>query len=91
MIFVLSMQFIMIPIDMAYFRAEIKNFKLGYEWKVSRFIFDIICCLDIVVCFFTGYYDETKKTVVLEPSTIALFVLFALICLRAHLRDTFLF
>lgn len=72
MIVILSAQFLMIPIDIAYFRAQVKNFKLGVEWKSTRFFFDLVCCLDVFICFFTGYYDETRKTVVLKPSTIAL-------------------
>lgn len=72
MILILSAQFLMIPIDIAYFRAQVRNFKLGLEWKSTRFFFDLVCCLDVVVCFFTGYYDETTKTVILKPSTIAL-------------------
>lgn len=72
MILIFSVQFLMIPIDIAYFRAQVRNFKLGNHWKTTRFVFDVICCFDVVICFFTGYYNEAKKTVVLEPSTIAL-------------------
>lgn len=72
MIIILSAQFLMIPLDIAYFRAEVKNFKLGLGWKATRFFFDVVCCFDVIICFFTGYYDETKKTVVLKPSTIAM-------------------
>lgn len=72
MILILSAQFIMIPIDIAYFRAEVKNLRLGTGWKACRFFFDICCCTDVVLCFITGYYDETTKTVVLKPSAIAM-------------------
>lgn len=72
MIVILSAQFLMIPIDVAYFRAKMKNFQLGMSWKATRFFCDLVCCIDVILFFFTGYYDETRKTVVLQPKVIAL-------------------
>lgn len=74
MMFVLVMQFIMIPLDIAFFRSPLGQFQTTKNWKSTRFLFDIICCGDVCMTFVTGYYDESKKTVVLKPRTIALYV-----------------
>lgn len=75
MMLVLVVQFIMIPLDIAFFRSPLGQFQTAMGWKITRFVFDSICCGDVCITFLTGYYDEAKKTVILKPSTIALYVL----------------
>lgn len=74
MILILLAQFLMIPIDIAFFSARLTDFQFTLPWKFPRFLLDLICAADVAVTFFTGYYDSSKKTVILAPGTIALLV-----------------
>lgn len=74
MIVVLLMQFIMIPLDVAFVRSKITEFSFTLAWSSIRFTCDILCCLDVVATFLTGYYDDSKKVVVLKPYMIAGYV-----------------
>lgn len=40
------------------------------EWDALKLIFDIMCCCDIVVTLFTGYYNRNNKQVVLGHKEI---------------------
>lgn len=73
MIFVFIVVFISIPLDLASFTLPLAN-NVGQQilWKISRMCFDLICCCDVVINFFTGYVDSKKQEVIMAPRKIAM-------------------
>lgn len=50
------------------------SFIYSLNWVILGIIIDVIFLLNVLMCFFTGYYDEPKQEVVLDSKQIALLV-----------------
>lgn len=70
MVIVFFVQFVMIPLDIAYFSLTYYTFPSNPVWKSVRFTFDCLCIVDVILRFFTGYYHHTKKTVILDYAEV---------------------
>lgn len=65
--------FIIIPLDIASYNFPLKNTMCVYTtWKVIRTLCDLLLCADIVMNFFTGYWDRTNCRVVMDPKRVAM-------------------
>lgn len=42
-----------------------------WELRIIKIVFDILSCSDILVTFFTGYYNRQAKKIILNPRRIA--------------------
>lgn len=49
------------------------SFIFSLEWVILGLVTDVIFIVNVILCFFTGYYDEPKQEVVLESKQIALY------------------
>lgn len=66
MLFVLFFSLILNPLDIAFFPIATLP-----DLTLVEIIIDLICIIDIVITFFTGYADVKTKTVILDPTMIA--------------------
>lgn len=77
MIFIYCQQFITIPFDLIKNNLnKIPGFKPSIIWKWYRNILDLNCLADVVMNFFTGYYDFANRKVILDPYSVTLYVKF---------------
>lgn len=65
MMFVLLFLLLIIPI-------EISSDKIVWWLTSTKFIFDILCCVDIGITFATGFYNPNTKRTILAKKRIAL-------------------
>lgn len=56
------------PIFLAFYMDEKE------QWYIYSNILDGIILCDIIMCFFTGYYDNFSNIVILNPYIIAMYV-----------------
>lgn len=73
MVFVFVMVFVLIPLDLASASSELQgNLNDNSFWQWVRTLFDLFCLSDIVVNFYSGYYDYKTRSVIMQPKTIVL-------------------
>lgn len=72
MCIVFFVQFILIPLDVAFFPFPHHTIYKTKIWKCIRMALDIFCLVDCFLNFGTGYYNPQKKQVVLKPKKIAM-------------------
>ena len=71
MTFICLIQLILVPLDVGFFAFNTTMpFFHSIPFLSIRMLTDLICCLDIGVNATTGYYDESKKEVVLHHQKI---------------------
>lgn len=63
------MALMMNPIEAAYARKSLKEFMVNYYHLQT--IVDILCLLDVIINFFTGYIIESTRTIEIRPKKIA--------------------
>lgn len=72
MVIIFSIQFFAIPLDILKFHlSRMDHFRSTNMWLIFRNIFDILTLIDCFLNFITGYYDKTKKEVVMKPKEVA--------------------
>lgn len=72
MILIYFQQYVTIPFDLCKHQlAEVPSLKPTPLWKWYRNSLDISCCIDLVLNFFTGYYNFKEKEVVIDPKLVA--------------------
>lgn len=72
MMFIFLLQFITIPLDILNYKLQdLDEFESTLHWRIFRTILDICTLIDCSLNFITGYYDNNKKEVVLEPRNVA--------------------
>lgn len=75
MVIVLAVQFIMIPLDVCFYKMHmLDNCTSKSGWRLLRALVDAICIIDIIISFFTGYCDQKKNIIVLKPRDICMYV-----------------
>ncbi|XP_068894024.1 potassium/sodium hyperpolarization-activated cyclic nucleotide-gated channel 2-like [Tenebrio molitor] len=71
MTFICFVQLILVPLDVGFFAFNVTMpFFTSVYFLAVRMVTDLICCVDIGVNSITGYYDESKKEVVLHHHKI---------------------
>ncbi|RZC37629.1 potassium/sodium hyperpolarization-activated cyclic nucleotide-gated channel 1-like [Asbolus verrucosus] len=64
-------QLILVPLDVGFFMfSNTVPFFSSTAFIVIRTLTDLICCADIGINSITGYYDESKKEIVLQHNQI---------------------
>lgn len=66
MVFVWTCSLIIIPINF----SDLGNNEMT-ELGIMKLVFDFLSCGDIIMTFFTGYYNRNAKQVILNPQRIA--------------------
>lgn len=67
-----------------------------YNWELAKLIVDVIFIVDIILTFYTGYYDRRKRRVILQKSHIAihyiggLFIFDVLSSFNSHFIDWYI-
>lgn len=96
MMVVFLLQFVTIPINiLSYILEDVDGFEATGSFIAIKVSLDILCLIDCGMNFITGYYDMTRKEVVLEPKKVArqyllTYFLFDVISsIPAHFDDIF--
>lgn len=72
MMIVFPLQFITIPLDVLTTQLDkMDNFQSGTSWLAFRFTLDLLTLIDCFLNFLTGYYDSSKREVVMDPKEVA--------------------
>ncbi|GJQ68055.1 hypothetical protein Trydic_g22066 [Trypoxylus dichotomus] len=75
MVFVFVCIYIIIPLDLACFNFPLQhNVSELLGWRLMRMCVDLVLLTDVVINFFTGYWDATRQRVVMNPGKVATFV-----------------
>lgn len=79
----------MIPLDVCFYKVGmVSNCTKQVLWKRLRFFADCLCLLDVVITFFTGYLDDRRKVVIMDPKAICMYVVYEI---SYSNRSTFIF
>ncbi|KAB0799376.1 hypothetical protein PPYR_07256 [Photinus pyralis] len=63
---------LVVPLDVALFRSPHENFVVDIPFKHLRIFLDACCIMDIIVNFFTGYFNKQLKKAELDPFKVAI-------------------
>lgn len=71
MIVIYFFQFITIPLDLCHTTLiTMTAFQITFFWAWLRNILDLVCCFDVILNFYTGYFIKKERQVIIEPGRV---------------------